>query len=199
MVAFKIGRAFTKGRKSAPAEFREVENQLYSSSTALEAVAKLAEADQNYAQHLCSHVSASSTEGQQPPAGSVLEHVLESCKETLGHLEDIVKKYSGMVEPTDADAASSKPRYKRWKQGFLQNWSKISWTTEGGDLAKLNSNLMVHTNSMNLLLSAITRCVLPLSHSFTLLMPWEQHPKYQVVHLHCEDECDALRHSRVLL
>jgi hypothetical protein len=36
-LAKTIALAFTKGRKSAPAEFREVENQLYSLSTALAA------------------------------------------------------------------------------------------------------------------------------------------------------------------
>jgi hypothetical protein len=33
-LALKLGKAFTKGRKSAPTEFREVENQLYSLSAA---------------------------------------------------------------------------------------------------------------------------------------------------------------------
>ncbi|KAF7533247.1 hypothetical protein G7Z17_g13540 [Cylindrodendrum hubeiense] len=37
-LALKLGHAFTKGRKSAPAEFREVENQLYSLSAALSAL-----------------------------------------------------------------------------------------------------------------------------------------------------------------
>lgn len=39
-IAWTLAQAFTKGRKSAPAEFCEVESQLYSLSAALEAFKK---------------------------------------------------------------------------------------------------------------------------------------------------------------
>lgn len=148
-LAFKIGCAFTKGRKSAPAEFREVENQLHSLSAALQAFADLSAPGREPERCL-------RTSNQQQWADSVLTHVLESCAETLAHLEGVVKKYCTMVQPRDGSGPSPEPRYKKWKKGVLDNLSKIKWTTEGGDLARLRSNLIVHTNSMNLLLSVIT-------------------------------------------
>ena len=142
-LALRLGRAFTKGRKSAPSEFRELENQLYSLSTALCAL-KDAPANSGITARHDPHYPQPRRMGSE----ETITIMLQRCEETLEHLKAIVDKYSCMVEPQDLQA----PKFKRWSQDIKSNWKKISWTKEGGDLATLRSQLTVHTNSLNLIL-----------------------------------------------
>lgn len=136
-LARTIALAFTKGRKSAPAEFREVENQLYSLSTALAA----------FQDEATSHM--------QQPGDQTVAEILSNCHETLSHLEKIVDKYGRIAEQRDP----TKSRLQRWSQELIKNYKKIAWTTEAGDLAALRSQLMIHTNSLDLVLGIIIKFV----------------------------------------
>ncbi|EZF31528.1 hypothetical protein H109_00513 [Trichophyton interdigitale MR816] len=157
-LAFQLGRAFTKGRKSAPAEFREVENQLYSLSAALQAF-KTASRDGSASLRVDVSSLPTGSRKQDETADNeededdVLAQVLRSCEQTLAHLESIVQKYGSIGRPRVQDAGQ--PRFRRWNDGLKHAWKTISWTTEGGDLATLRSNLTVHTNGLNLLLGVI--------------------------------------------
>jgi hypothetical protein len=151
-LALRLGRAFTKGRKSAPAEFREVENQLYSLSTALCALKDASTGDS----------AGVSIEASRPPRVSQQRHadgndiirsMLRNCEETLKHLEAIVEKYSCIGNPRNSEP----PLLKRWTRDLRDNWKKIAWTTEGGDLATLRSQLTVHVNSLNLVLGVVVK------------------------------------------
>lgn len=152
-LAFKIGQAFTKGKKSAPAEFREVESQLYSLSAALNAFSTARESGPN----TLLDIDKSKLPNPVPPHFAnnhdIIIGMLQSCKETLSHLEAIVKKYSIMTASSD----SSEPRFRRWSRGLRSEWKKVAWTTEGGDLAALRSNLGIQTNSLNLVLGVIVK------------------------------------------
>lgn len=147
VLALRISRAFTKGRKYAPAEFREVENQLCSLSVALCALERARTAG-DAAIFFDPSQLAGASQPRQPEGGDVVGTMLRSCEETLKHLEDIVKKYSSIGKPRD----SEQPLLKRWSRELKDNWKKIAWTTEGGDLATLRSQLTIHINSMNLVL-----------------------------------------------
>ena len=153
-LALKLGRAFTKGRKSAPTEFHEVENQLYSLSAALSALDSAIKLrgpaitiDSNSLPTLSNH--------QFTEAEEVVEFMLKSCEETLEHLKKLVENYSSIGKPKDPES----PMLKRWSKEIKNNWKKVKWTTEGGDLATLRSQLTVHTNSLNLLLGVINKYV----------------------------------------
>jgi hypothetical protein len=153
-LAFKLGKAFTKGRKSAPAEFREVENQLYSLSAALQAFrAESQDAPMSIPVEASSLPRPSHLRDGE--AQEILGHVIESCNQTLKHLEAIVEKYSIIGKPKDQDP--KKPRFRKWNDNIKHGWKTIWWTTEGGDLATLRSNLTIHTNSLNLLLGVIVK------------------------------------------
>ena len=143
-IAWRIAHAFTKGRKSAPAEFREVENQLYSLSAALAAFKDVCSTD----------VAAVAIEPSKLPArfhdekqdgAHTLSRILDSCGETL----------AVVATPKEKDPAKS--RLQRWTADLVKNYKKIAWTTEAGDLAALRSQLMVHTNSLDLVLGIIVR------------------------------------------
>jgi len=151
-LALKLGRAFTKGRKSAPTEFREVENQLYSLSAALSALDSaiklrdpVIKIDPNSLPALSHHQS---TVGEE-----VVRFMLKSCEETLKHLKKLVEAYGSIGQINDPES----PMLKRWGKEIKDNWKKVKWTTEGGDLATLRSQLTVHTNSLNLLLGVINK------------------------------------------
>ena len=153
-LALRLGRAFTKGRKSAPAEFREVEHQLYSLSTALCA---LKDAPTNYGTTLSADPSQTTAtfEPGQKSNGETIGTMLQNCKETLKHLEAIVEKYSCIGEPRD----SQKPPFKRWSRDLRINWRKIAWTIEGGELSTLRSQLTIHINALNLILGVTIKYV----------------------------------------
>lgn len=154
-LALKIGRTFTKGQRSAPAEFREVENQLYSLSAALCALKDspaLAESSLSVGSSLLFGLFRRS----RPDVGdNILACMLQNCEETLKHLEKIVDKYGCLGESRDATAS----HIKRWSRELRNNWKKIEWTTEGGDLATLRSQLTVHTNSLNVVLGVLNKFV----------------------------------------
>jgi hypothetical protein len=151
-LAYRLGHAFTKGRKSAPAEFREVENQLYSLSAALCALE-----DANAADDANISIEASRLpkilQKQHAGGDDIVRSMLRNCEETLKHLEAIVEMYSCIGRQRDRE----QPRLKRWSRELKNNWKKIAWTAEGGDLATLRSQLTVHSNSLNLVLGVLIK------------------------------------------
>lgn len=151
-IAWRIAHAFTKGRKSAPAEFREVENQLYSLSAALTAFKDVCGDDVATvtidSSKLPARFQKEEQDGMQTVSG-----ILDSCSETLKHLEKMVEDYGVVGSQKDP----TKPRLQRWSKELLRNYKKVAWTTEAGDLAALRSKLMVHTNSLDLVLGIVVR------------------------------------------
>jgi len=147
-LAITLGRAFTKGRRSAPEEFKEVESQLYSLSAALDAITPL--------------VPESTADKD---AEDSLSHAIQSCRRTLSHLESVVTKYGVLKDDNGTPDGS---RFRRWNTGLKTGWKSIMWTTEGGDLAALRSNLTIHMNSLDLLLGVMAKYV-PLSQIYHTL------------------------------
>lgn len=137
-LAWSIAQAFTSGRKSAPAEFQEVQNQLSSLCHALDSLKSLS------SQH-----SGQADAG----SGSSITPILQNCRFTLEHLEILVSKYMIIERLNDADESEK----KRWREDIWKNWKKVRWTREGGDLAKLQHNLGVHINSLNLTIAVLNR------------------------------------------
>lgn len=162
-LAIVLGRAFTKGKASAPAEFRDIESQLYSLSAALDSLVSMIP---NTAP------KATNLEAQffQPTAGDdrsggenydTLSHAIRSCEATVKHLESVVSQYA-ILKRRHGDRDGDQPtmaRFKRWNDNVKFAWKSVKWTTEGGDLMTLRSNLTVHTNSLNLLLGVKLKSV----------------------------------------
>ena len=153
-LAYSIGRAFSSGRKSAPAEFLEVQNQLFALGGALGLLAN----DRS------ERLKTSSREGPHTlkeekvatEQDEILEQMILNCKETLTHLKALVNKY---MEIDPNAKTTTQATFKSWQQDVRKNWKKIKWTTEGGDIDKLRNNLAVHVNGLTLALSAMHRFV----------------------------------------
>jgi hypothetical protein len=137
-LAWDVTQAFTSGRKSAPAEFQEVQNQLSSLTHALESLKSL------------SRVSPGHDDGA--PVSSIAR-ILQNCRFTLEHLEALVNKY--MIIENESGPTESKKR--RWREEIRKNWKKVRWTREGGDLTILQHHLGVHINSLNLIIAVLNR------------------------------------------
>ncbi|KAL4728687.1 hypothetical protein ACLX1H_003086 [Fusarium chlamydosporum] len=150
-LAFRIGQAFTKGKKSAPAELREVESQLYSLSAALNALTAARQSSRSPPLLVDPSNLPQSASSHYRDNQDIILGMLGSCKDTLTHLESIVDEYG--IIGTTADPAQA--RVKRWSRRLKANWKKIEWTTKGGDLAALKSDLTIQTNSLNLILGVV--------------------------------------------
>jgi len=157
-LAWSLAQAFTTGRKSAPVEFHQVENQLYSLSAALGAL-KDARADGGAAISINPARLPSTFLSREADNKHTIDSMLRSCEGDLKHLEQIVKKYGSIAESQGPD----KPLLKRWSRDLIKDWKKIAWTTEKGNLAALRSQLTLHTNSLNLVLGIVIKFVPPFS------------------------------------
>lgn len=148
-LAYRLGHAFISGRKAAPAEFQEVQNQLYTLSNALEFVAAhKTSASQE------SHPYRSNRDIDQQ--NKTLERMISNCGNTLRYLEAVVNQYSVLKQnPNDRECNAG----RTWRSGIKENWKKIRWTAEGGSLEKLKSTLAIHITGLNLAVSAINKCV----------------------------------------
>ncbi|RYP79429.1 hypothetical protein DL770_006666 [Monosporascus sp. CRB-9-2] len=149
-----ISRAYEGGwlslGSSTPSEFREVENQLYALSSALKA---LSDAQNHNSALTANGSSVASLAGQDEENArwDTIRIILNNCHETLKHLESFTEKYGIVVEASDL----STPRFKRWRGDLFKNWKKVTWTKEAGALATLRSQVVIHTNSLNLILGVI--------------------------------------------
>jgi hypothetical protein len=74
------------------------------------------------------------------------------------HLESVVRTYAILKRNRDEQPVMT--RFKRWNDNIKFVWKSVRWTTEGGDLMRLRSNLTVHTNSLNLLLGVKLKLVI---------------------------------------
>jgi hypothetical protein len=141
-LAHSLGKTLSSGRKGAPAEFQEVQNQLFAISEAL------------------SFVSATLEEPKFPdvdqrvvPEDEILGRMIENCGVTLKHLDEILEKYPELRAYSEGEKADENSRQK-WNQGLKDNIKKIKWTTEGAGLDKLRHNLGTHVNALNLAITA---------------------------------------------
>jgi hypothetical protein len=142
-----------------------VENQLYSLSAALGLLDSRRTFDSDsYASYIGQ--SASSSPRLRPTrnykSNDILGLMIQNCERTLEHLESIVEKYSTFrcesvpSEPPTENLGAKKTPPRRWRRELRENWKKIIWTTEGGDLATLRNQLTVHTNCVNLVVGVIS-------------------------------------------
>ncbi|KAH9895364.1 hypothetical protein F4778DRAFT_746448 [Xylariomycetidae sp. FL2044] len=125
-------QAFVTGRRSAPSEFRRVEEQLHSLSVALFAVEALDDFRSE----------------DRIGLRQQLSQVLVNCKSLLTHLEETIKEHTAIVDPPNP----GQPRLRRWTKRCLSTWQRISWTVDRQGLSALVEQMSAHTNSLNLIL-----------------------------------------------
>jgi hypothetical protein len=151
-LAWNVAQVLTKGRKSAPREFHELEDQLYSLVAALTAL-KNAFDNQDTPNSTGGNSMPQTDLLEEEALGETLKKVLASCGGTLKHLEETMKKYGAMVEPQDVNETTM----GKWAKVLAKDYKKIAWTTEKGNLDSLRSQITIHTNSLDLILGVISK------------------------------------------
>lgn len=138
--AWKIGRAFTHGKKSAPAEFAEVEREANGLSDALKLVAETLHADGSILTHA------------DIDTRSAVNAILQSAHQTLDDLDSFVDRYQ-VIKKKETNGGFVVER--SWSEVVLANYKTFKWTTEGSNLTELRNMLNMHTNSINLTMQAL--------------------------------------------
>lgn len=138
--AWKIGRAFTHGKKSAPSEFAEVEREANGLSDALKLVAETLHAD------------GSILTQADVDTRSAVNAILQSAHRTLDDLDSFVDRYQ-VIKKKETNGGFVVER--SWSEVVLANYKTFKWTTEGSNLTELRNMLNMHTNSINLTMQAL--------------------------------------------
>lgn len=149
-LAWRLGCAFTAGRRGAPAEFQEVENELKSLTTAITLLAEALDEDGS----LLARSEEKTKEG--------LEKILSCCRQTLDNLDAFINQYQEIRRPDEAGGLAPQ---RSWRQVIMRNWKTIMWTTEGGGVQSLRNMLAMHAQSISLTMHALQRCVAPTTSS----------------------------------
>ncbi|KAK0889971.1 hypothetical protein LTS16_026541, partial [Friedmanniomyces endolithicus] len=139
--AWKIGRAFTKGKTSAPSEFAEVEHEANGLSEALKLVAETLHTDGGI---------LSQADGDTKNA---VNTILESARRPLSDLESFVDRYQVIRKERTNGGGFVVER--SWSEVVLANYRTLKWTTEGGDITELRNMLGTPTNTINLVMQAL--------------------------------------------
>lgn len=172
-LAWKIGRAFTAGRKGAPAEFVEVESEVNGLAKALKLLAETLFTDSSDAP---ATASAGDGDGADRRAGyeeggssmlaranaetrSGVEVILQSCRQTLKDLESLVEQYQVIRKHRTSGGFSIE---RSWSDLVLSAYKKMLWTAEGGNIQALRNMLHMHTSTINLTMQALQRLALVL-------------------------------------
>lgn len=125
--AWRMGRAFTQGTKSVPAEFAEVEREADRLSEAIRIVAETLNSN------------AMLLDQADDITKTALSAILNSAQRTLEDLESFVARYR-IVKPHGE---------RSWSDLVLENYKTIKWTTEGGSISALRDMLYVHTKTID--------------------------------------------------
>ncbi|KAK5166329.1 uncharacterized protein LTR77_008590 [Saxophila tyrrhenica] len=154
--AWRVGRAFTKGKSSAPAQFAEVEREANGLSDALKITAETL------------HDDGSILARAEHETRIAVNAILESAARTLGDMESFVDRYQVVRQrPTSGGFVVE----KTWSEVIVANYRTFKWTTEGGNLTDLRNMLQMHTNTLSLTMQALQsrslarleRAVLPIA------------------------------------
>jgi hypothetical protein len=147
-LAYTIGKALTTGRKLAPDEFQEVQNQLFAISNALKVLSTT----------LQENVSKYAEEAGRQEEDEILSQMVENCQSTLEHFNRVLQRYPELRPDSEEKLADESTR-KRWRRELKENIKKIKWTTEGTGLGRLRQDLATHVNALNLAIAARSWCV----------------------------------------
>lgn len=166
-LAWKIGRAFTAGRKGAPAEFVEVESEVNGLAKALKLLTETLFTDSSDTPATASAADGDCADRRAEYEGgsgmlaranaetrSGVEVILQSCRQTLKDLESLVEQYQVIRKHRTSGGFSIE---RSWSDLVLSAYKKMLWTAEGGNIQALRNMLHMHTSTINLTMQALQR------------------------------------------
>ncbi|OCL01848.1 hypothetical protein AOQ84DRAFT_393390, partial [Glonium stellatum] len=140
-LAWKIGRAFTAGRKGAPAEFLDVETAINGLAKALKLLAEtlFAEADNG----VLSKADNDTKSG--------VATILLSCQRTLQDLDSLLDQYQVITKQRTSGGFTIE---RSWSDLVLATYQTMMWTSEGGNIQALRNMVNMHTSTIALTMQA---------------------------------------------
>lgn len=154
-LAYRLGHSLFVGRRQASAELREVQNQLYSLSKALDVIGHAKDANG-------AHEPSKTQDSQEQHKALVA--VIDGCRQTLTELDIFANKFVHTAPSTIAENGKD-TSIKKLRNGLLANWKKVKWTMDGQKLEDLRRALHMHVAALSLFLDGQNRCI----HQPTLL------------------------------
>lgn len=152
-LCFKVARAFGSGRKAAPAEFREVEHELYALANTMDL---LKDAIESGAVNTLNYPDAQQGLPGTSSAAVNLAKMVENCTVTMKQFEEFIGKYTETLSGADGTGSNGRSGRKRnMKQKFIVNFKKLMWTTEEGTVQEFRNKLMIHMQGINAMVSIV--------------------------------------------
>jgi hypothetical protein len=151
-VAWKIGRAFTAGRKGAPVEFLEVEIEVNSLAKSLKLLAECLFADSD------DMLLKQADEETKDSAATILT----SCQRTVNDLDSLIDQYQVIKKHRTTGGFAIE---RSWSDIVLTQYKTLMWTSEGGNMKNLQDILHMHTTTITLFMQALQRSVSSVSAS----------------------------------
>ncbi|KAF3932251.1 hypothetical protein ABW19_dt0201942 [Dactylella cylindrospora] len=148
-LCYGIAQAFGAGRKAAPAEFREVQNELYGLGQMLDLLVNSVEGG----------AFTTSSEFVAPgasPAALCVTKMISNCQQTVNHLKEFAKKYAPLAGVEFIEERSGVTvRRMTSKQRIKLNWKKIMWTKEASNIQGIRDQISIHVQSINAVVSLV--------------------------------------------
>ncbi|KAF1985996.1 hypothetical protein K402DRAFT_421575 [Aulographum hederae CBS 113979] len=141
-IAWKVGRAFTSGRRNAPTEFHEVETEIQGLAKSLKLLVEVLFADAD------DSLLARADRATQTSVATILL----SCQDTLQDLHGLVDQYQVVKRERISTGVVV---VRQWSEVVLQNYKTIMWTSEGGNIQDLRNMLQMHTSTISLTMQAL--------------------------------------------
>lgn len=143
-VAWKIGRAFSAGRKNAPIEFQTVETEISALAKALKFLAEAIHSDikQGFLDQADDEIQAN------------IGTIFSSCQHSVNDLDSLIDQYQIIKKHRTVGGFAIE---RSWSDLVLAEYKTIMWTMNGGNLEHLTDQLRMHTSSITLLMQALQR------------------------------------------
>lgn len=143
-VAWKIGRAFSAGRKNAPPDFQAIEIEISGLAKALKLLAE--------ALYLHAEEGLIETAGKDIQDG--IATIISSSQRTVNDLDSLVDQYQVIKKHRTVDGFAIE---RSWSDLVLAEYGTMIWTTEGGTIKNLKNLIQIHASSAALLTQALQR------------------------------------------
>lgn len=154
-IAWKIGRAFTAGRRGAPPEFLDIETEVNGLSTSLKRLVEVSFNENPDGGEVGTGEGLLAQADRRTKLG--MATILMSCQRTLQDLDSLVTQYQDTK--TYRTSAGATIKDKGWSEVVLRSWMSMMWTAEGGTIADLRDMLHLHTSTIMLTVQALHRFV----------------------------------------
>ncbi|KAK6539728.1 hypothetical protein TWF694_009929 [Orbilia ellipsospora] len=155
-MCYGIAQAFGSGRKAAPVEFREVQNELYGLGQMLELLKTSVESGA-----FVSNTMAVTQSGLISPthqASQSIARMITSCQATVEHLKEFARKYAplaGVQFIEDDSGVRVRKLSSTNRQKLLLNWKRIRWVAESSNIQGIRDQISIHVQSITAVVSIV--------------------------------------------